>query len=121
MSEFIPQVGEGKVLFRFTTKPEDNVTGVDDIASEYAVVEIPRGIAGLMVYGCHPRTGRWTANWQARHVVKRMLELLQRVHEMHDEPCRYDHNGFCQAHFYSEPCLYGEIRNGIEGNVSNTR
>lgn len=66
---------QGRVLFRFKTRPEDNVTGHDDMAAEYVVIEYPQAHAGLVEFGKHPRTGEWIANWGARHIVKRLLEL----------------------------------------------
>lgn len=104
---------EGKILFRFTTNPEDDVTGVDDVAAEYLILERPRGDAGLIVYG-RRSSGEWVGNWGGRHVIKRLLELLALVHQQHDEPCRFDHHGFCQEHGCDKPCLYAEIRKAIE-------
>lgn len=50
----------------------------------------------------------------ADNQIKRLRQLLQQVADLHGEPCRYDHNKFCQAHYCSEPCLYGEIRKELE-------
>jgi hypothetical protein len=69
-----PDAPKGRVLFRFTTNPDDNVTGNDDVAIEYVVVECPTAMAGLVVHG---RYGRgWVVNPGERHVVKRLLEIL---------------------------------------------
>lgn len=104
---------EGRIIFRWTPMPEDDITGLDDVPMEYAVVEQPKAPGGLVIWGKR-RNGEWFANWQARHLVKRLLEMLMRVHIQHDEPCRLDHNGFCQSHYCSEPCLYAEIKKSLE-------
>lgn len=103
----------GKCIFRFTTNPEDDITGVDDMATEYVVIERRRADAGLVIWGKYA-DGTWTPNWGGRHVIKRLLEMLRAVHRQHDEPCRLDHNRFCQAHYCSDPCFYGEIRKAME-------
>lgn len=108
---------EGRIIFRFTPQPEDNITGVDDVGAEHVVVEVAQCPAGLMVYGKHPKTGEWIANYGERHVIKRLLEMMMRVHLQHDEPCRLDHHGFCQSHYCSEPCLYAEIKKALESAV----
>jgi hypothetical protein len=101
---------EGRVIFRFKPNPEDDITGFDDVGSEQIVVEHEGAIAGLVVYGKSTRTGEWIANMGERHVIKRLLEMLMKVHLQHDEPCRLDHHGFCQNHYSGPPCLYGEIK-----------
>lgn len=104
---------ESRILLRFTTLPEDNVTGVDDVATEYVILECPEAIAGLIVYGKISR-GEWIANWGGRHVIKRLLEWIVRIHQQHNEPCRLDHHGFCQAHYCSAPCVYGQTREAMK-------
>jgi len=59
------------VLLRFSTKPEDNVTGYDDIALEYAVVACPTALGGVIVYGRY-QSG-WVANPSERHVIRHLL------------------------------------------------
>ncbi len=108
------ELPEGRILFRFTPNPEDDITGYDPIGDEHVVCEC-QGFAGLVVYGkCR---GKWHANFGERHVIKRLLEMMMRVHLQHGEPCRLDHNGFCQAHFCGEPCLYGEIKAAMNAVV----
>lgn len=68
----------GKVLYQFTTKPEDNVTGNDDMPAEIAVIEC-RGYAGLVVWGRSARTGEWYPSHGDRHVIKRLLEENARL------------------------------------------
>ncbi len=36
--------------------------------------------------------------------------FLKEFLDRDNEPCRIDHNGFCQAHFCHPPCLVGEAR-----------
>ena len=35
-------------------------------------------------------------------VVGELVEALEGL--IDDEPCRYDHHGYCQTHFITEPC-----------------
>lgn len=106
----------GRVLFHFETELEDNITGYDDIAVEYAVMELPQGSAGLIIYGRH-KGGQWSANWGGRHVVKRLLELLGKVHEYNSEECWFDSSGFCQEHGCDSPCPYEQIADAFDGKV----
>lgn len=39
-----------------------------------------------------------------------LLRLLSVMVEHHDEACRYDHHGYCQAHFLEEECTVAEAR-----------
>ncbi len=41
--------------------------------------------------------------------IRRMRSFMAEVSKKHDEPCRYDHNDFCQAHCCSKPCLFERI------------
>ena len=50
--------------------------------------------------------------------VYRMRETIIRyrrvIEELTDsEPCRYDHNDFCQEHYCSKPCKHETARNAI--------
>ena len=42
-------------------------------------------------------------------MLVRLQTILRRVAE-HQGECRLDHNGFCQSHGQSAPCVYGEIK-----------
>jgi hypothetical protein len=74
---------EGRVIFRMTTNPEDDITGIDDLAEEYVVIERKEAMAGLVIWGRY--RDEWHCNPSARHVVKRLLEMMMRVHLQHDE------------------------------------
>jgi len=45
----------------------------------------------------------------AEHLLKEWLDI-------HDEPCHYDHHGYCQAHFLEEKgeCIVERTRNFLE-------
>ena len=45
----------------------------------------------------------------AEHLLKEWLEV-------HDDPCYYDHHGYCQAHFLEEKgeCIVERTRNFLE-------
>lgn len=34
------------------------------------------------------------------------LEAAEAIVKIDDTPCRYDHEGYCQNHFISNPCEY---------------
>jgi hypothetical protein len=36
--------------------------------------------------------------------------LHEFANEVHEGECRIDHNGNCQNHFISQPCLVAEVR-----------
>ncbi len=104
---------EGRILFRFTPNPEDDITGYDQVGTEQVVIEEPKADGGVVIYGKSSRTGEWLANFGERHVIKRLLEMMMAVHMQHDEPCRLDHHGFCQSHLSGPPCLYAEIKQAL--------
>ena len=75
MSEKLPP--DSKILYRFTTTEAENVTGYDDMAAEYIVFEEPKADGGLIVYGRRRSDGEWVANWPSRHVIRRLLKILE--------------------------------------------
>ena len=46
----------------------------------------------------------------AKKRLQTALALLREIAERDNEPCRYDHNRFCQAHCCGEPCLIGRVK-----------
>jgi len=40
----------------------------------------------------------------------RLEAALVRLLDVLDEPCRYDHHGYCQTHFVENPCRVAEAR-----------
>lgn len=100
------------ILFRFASPDGDPNS---DLCDEYAVVKRKSPIPEIVIYGRHKRTGLWMPgdlirDWLSQYVIERLLRLLAEVQAQHSEPCRPDHNRFCQEHLCSSPCLYGRIR-----------
>lgn len=40
--------------------------------------------------------------------------LLREFLDLHDEPCRFDHEEFCQEHMSSAPCLIHRARQALD-------
>jgi len=40
--------------------------------------------------------------------------ILAEFIEVNDDPCRYDHHGYCQAHFLEEDCLVKRARTTLK-------
>lgn len=68
---YAAEIEAGDIVYRFTPKPSDDITGYDDIADEYIVLREKKADGGLVIYGKH--RGEWHANPNARHVVRRLL------------------------------------------------
>lgn len=48
---------------------------------------------------------------QQMNMLKHKAEgLAEALEGLLDEPCRYDHNGFCQEHYCSKPCKHEQAR-----------
>ena len=45
--------------------------------------------------------------------ISRIIELLEELMELFDEPCRHDHHGYCQEHFLGDPCVIAELKNAL--------
>lgn len=62
------------------------------------------------------------AQFERRHEVEKnafvrltALRLaLRDLLDVQDEPCRLDHNGACQAHYVSRPCIVAAARDVLE-------
>ena len=57
---------------------------------------------------------------RATDTLRQARELLADL--VDDEPCRFDHNGYCQAHYCSSPCInaraqafLAEVDGGTDG------
>lgn len=48
--------------------------------------------------------------------IERLKAVLARFVEVEEDECRYDHNGFCQAHYSSRPCRYEEAMECLRSN-----
>lgn len=68
---------KNNIIYRFTPKPNDNITGEDDIADEYVVEQNDDAYAGLVIYGKYQ--GRWVTNPSARAVVRQLLIESKRL------------------------------------------
>lgn len=45
--------------------------------------------------------------------VKRLAHALRVMLAVETEPCQYDHNDFCQAHYSSKPCRVEQARKAM--------
>lgn len=37
---------------------------------------------------------------------KKAISLLKEWERLNEEPCHYDHHGYCQTHYLQEDCVY---------------
>jgi hypothetical protein len=49
------------------------------------------------------------------------VKLLSEWLDVHDEPCRYDHHGYCQSHFLQEDCIVKRTKLKIESWKSQVK
>lgn len=71
---------EGKVLYRWTPTEEEKKNLMDDVADEYAILQVEGAISGIVVYGLFNE--RWQANpWHVRPLIRHLLQtrILQPV------------------------------------------
>lgn len=45
--------------------------------------------------------------------LEAIAEAAKELDHIFDAECRYDHHGFCQAHFVEKPCTVAEMRAGL--------
>jgi hypothetical protein len=46
----------------------------------------------------------------------KLRNLLKEFLDVHDEECRFDHHGYCQAHFLEKDCLIKRTKRILEGD-----
>lgn len=55
--------------------------------------------------------GRYVLVAEEAEEIKAYREALRNLLEPHrDSPCRFDHHGYCQAHYLEEDCSVAEAR-----------
>lgn len=88
---------------------------------------------GEVCRGCHAMAARFEAAYEEAMVdglgarleaeswrdagvaaLREPYDLLREVLAQHNDPCRIDHNGFCQEHLCGAPCLYARIREALQ-------
>jgi hypothetical protein len=50
-----------------------------------------------------------------KYTKKEIIQLIEEMHDPHDEKCRYDHHGYCQTHYLHEyPCPFSKAKDVIK-------
>ena len=80
-----------------------------DVPNAYCVESLD-GFGGCIIWGYYESRKEWIANPNPRWLVTHLLTL---VGELYDPaPCRLDHHGYCQEHFYfnNSPCPHKQAQ-----------
>lgn len=80
-----------------------------NVADAYCIEKI-KGFGGCCIWGYYESRKEWIVNVSARWLVTHLLTLVGELYA--SEPCRLDHNGNCQEHFYfgRPPCPHKQAK-----------
>lgn len=80
-------------------------------------VRSPVGVIADVFYGGGGEAfspGMAEANARLIAAAPDLLALVQDQIEVNGEPCNYDHNGFCQEHYWDRPCWMERARAAVD-------
>ncbi|HEV8639415.1 MAG TPA: hypothetical protein VG370_34840 [Chloroflexota bacterium] len=90
----------------------DRIYGGEVIkAGEPGIQAFP--VAVVCDFNRYDRDDERTANARLIAAAPDLLAALRALLAVDDEPCRFDHHGYCQAHHVSAPCIVGQARAAV--------
>lgn len=105
MSDIVKVLRSAGLAYGMGTLPLDAADEIERLRAEIENVKGPQFTK---------RCDRINQHWGKE--VERLRAALRGLLDcVGDEPCNFDHHGYCQAHFVTEPCEVLLARKALEG------